>query len=232
MQIEELEQECVRRTAAGWSAIQRGPFWRHVLEHGFDRELYVALMTEIHHYTRENSQNQALAALRVHSDRLSLLRFCLGHAFDEAGHDLMALHDLAALGVDPREVSAATPLPETQAFIAYLFRVAETKDATARLGYSYWAESCYPFIADVLDVMRTSLQLDDADMTFFVAHSRIDEGHFAEVQRVIREHCTTPALQRDLLDVLATSLHLQGEMLEGVLRVHLARRELVGGPVA
>jgi pyrroloquinoline quinone (PQQ) biosynthesis protein C len=219
--------ECERQVSDSWAAVKRGSFWRHVLEHGFDRELYVALMTEIYHYTRENSQNQALAALRVHSDRLSLLRFCLSHAHDEAGHDLMALHDLRSVGADVQQVTRSSPLPETQAFIGYLYRVASTRDATARLGYSYWAESSYPHIAEVLASMRSRLGLEDGDMTFFVAHSRIDEGHFEEVQRVMLENCTTARLRADLLDVLRTSLHLQGQMLEGVQRSYLTHRELV-----
>lgn len=218
--------ECERQVRDSWAAIKRGDFWRHVLEHGFERDLYVALMTEVYHYTRENAQNQALAALRVDSDRLQLLRFCLHHAYEEAGHDLMALQDLESVGVDAAETKAGVPLPETQAFVGYLHRVAGTKDATARLGYSYWAESCYPHIEEVLSAMRSSLGLADKDMTFFVAHSKIDEGHFAEVCRVIREYCVTPALQADLLDVLRTSLHLQGQMLEGIYRSYRQRSHL------
>lgn len=211
-------QDCNARIARSWATIKTGPFWREVVANGFERELYVTLMTEIYHYTRENAQNQALAAIDVHSDRLSLLRFCLHHAFEEAGHDLMALNDLRAVGVDPEAVVASRPLPETQAFIAYLYRVATTCDATSRLGYSLWAEGCYPHIAEVLDAMRTSLGLEDRDMTFFVAHSKIDAGHLEEVEQAIDEHCTTPELRAALIEVMETSLHLQGEMLAAVHR--------------
>ncbi|QDU67418.1 iron-containing redox enzyme family protein [Engelhardtia mirabilis] len=217
---------CERAAADGWARIKRGTFWRHVMEHGFDRELYVGLMTEIYHYTRENTQNQALAALDLHSDRLSLMRFCLNHALEEAGHDLMALNDLRSVGADPERAMASSPLPETQAFVAYLYRVASTRDATARLGYSLWAEGCYPHIAEVLQSMRSSLSLTDGQMTFFVAHGKIDEGHLEEVRRTIVQHCTTDELRAGVLDVLRTSLHLQGTVLEGVIRVHQESRRL------
>ncbi|MEM7305823.1 MAG: iron-containing redox enzyme family protein [Planctomycetota bacterium] len=203
--------------AEGWARIATGRFWRHVLSEGFDRQLYVGLMGEIRHYTRHNAQNQALAARRVFSDRLGLLRFCLRHALEEAGHDLFVSNDLRSIGVEPHELRQR-PLPETEAFVAYIYRVATERDATARLGYSFWAESCYPFIADVLAAMRTSLGLEERQMTFFVAHSDIDERHFQEVRDVAAEWCRDEALQADFLDVLEHSLHLQGQMLEGVYR--------------
>ena len=223
--MHEFLRRCDERAAEGWARIHAGAFWRRVREHGFERGLYVQLMTEIYHYTRHNAQNQALAAVRVHSDRLPLLRFCLHHAYEEAGHDLMVLHDLQAIGVDPDAVRAQKPLPETEAFIAYLYRVATTLDATARLGYSYWAESCYGHIQEVLDAMRSSLGLGDREMTFFVAHSEIDRSHFEEVQKIAVASCTDGGLQEDLLDVLERSLHLQGQMLEGVLRACTSRPE-------
>jgi len=204
--------------AEGWRRIAAGAFWTRVLEQGFDRELYLSLMRELYHTTRHNAQNQALAAQRVRSDRLPLLRFCLKHALEEAGHDLMVLHDLAAIGIPPDAVTQCRPLPETEAFVAYLYRVASERDATARLGYSFWAESCYPYIADILQAMRTSLDLDDRKMSFFVAHSEIDDRHAREVRDVAAEWCRTEEQQADFLVVLEHSLHLQGQVLEGVAR--------------
>lgn len=219
-------EQCEREVAAGWAAMRRGNFWQHVLEHGFDRELYAGLMTEIYHYTHHNAQNQAVAAARAGSDRLPLLRFCLRHALEEAGHDLMVLHDLESIGVDPEAVRRRRPLAETQAFVAYLYRVAETRDATARLGYSYWAESCYPYVGEILQSMRTSLGLVDRQMTFFVAHAEIDREHFKEVEEIASSYCTTEELRRDFLEVLSATLQLQGAMLEGVYRHCAAARAL------
>jgi pyrroloquinoline quinone (PQQ) biosynthesis protein C len=219
---------CDRRQLDCWSELHRGEFWTHVREHGFDRDLYVAFMTEIFHYTRHNAQNQALAAIRLSSDRLDLLRFCLHHAYDEAGHDLMVLHDLESIGVDRADVLASRPLPETEAFIGYLYRVASTRDATARLGYSYWAEGCYPHIAELIEGMRRGLGLKDAQMTFFIAHEAIDKKHYREVQDLARKTCTTKELQDGFQEVMVGTLHLQGRMLEGVWRAYRAGRAARG----
>lgn len=211
-------EDCDERRAQGWQRLKAGAFWSGLREHGIDRELYVALLTEIYHYTHHNAQNQALAAVRVGSDRLELLRFCLRHAFEEAGHDLMVLHDLEAVGVERATVLAARPLPETRALIAYLYEVSRSEDATARLGYSYWAESCYAEIRELIDALRSDLDLGERELTFFVAHEGIDRRHFEEVRAIAAESCTSQALRAGFLEVLETTLHLTGAMLDAVWR--------------
>ena len=211
----------------GWAAIHQGAFWTHLRAHGLDRDLYVRVMTEIFHYTKHNAQNQAVAALKVTSDRLKLLRYCLHHAYEEAGHDLMVVADLGSIGVPAEAILTSRPLPETQAFIAYLYRIAAEQDATARLGYSYWAEGAYAFIAELIGAMRRDLGLQDHQMTFFVEHSTIDTAHLGAVRKVIAEFCTTAALQEEAIACLATSLHLTGQILDGAHREYRrARRPL------
>lgn len=221
---------------AKWAEIHQGPFWTHLRTHGLDRGLYVRLMTEIFHYTRHNSQNQALAALKVMSDRVKLLRYCLHHAYEEAGHDLMVLSDLASIGVPTEIVLASQPLPETQAFIAYLYRIAAEGDATTRLGYSYWAEGAYPFIEDLTGAMRCDLKLNDNQMTFFVEHSTIDTAHLGAVKKTIAEFCTTPELEKAALACLETSLHLTGQIFDASYREYCrdiaGQRQPVNDPVA
>ena len=214
--MSEFLERCDRACERGWGRVHDGPFFRHLREHGLDRALYVRLMTEIWHYTRHNAQNQALAAVRVDSSRLPLLRFCLQHAREEAGHDLMVLGDLEAVGVPRAAVLAQRPLPETEGFVAYVYRVAAERDATARLGYSYWAESCYPYIDGLLVAMRRDLGLADRDMTFFVAHAEVDVDHFREVREVAERFCDTPERREAMLTVLEDTLALTGRMLDAV----------------
>jgi pyrroloquinoline quinone (PQQ) biosynthesis protein C len=191
---------------------------------GLDRETYVDLMAQIFHYSKFNAQNQALAALRVTSERLPLLRFCLKHALEEAGHDLMVLHDLSHLGVQGESIRMSRPLPETEAFSAWLEHIAGQMDATARLGYSYWAESCYGYIAELTEAMRRDLKLSTPQMTFFAAHSAIDRDHFDEVRRIASEFCDNEARRAGMLHVLETSLALTGSILSGVERRRQLRR--------
>jgi pyrroloquinoline quinone (PQQ) biosynthesis protein C len=222
--MKEFFDRLQKETAAGWARVHAGPFWRHLTSNGLDRDLYIAVMTEIYHYTRYNSQNQALAAVRLTSERLPLLRYCLNHALEEAGHDLMALTDLESIGVAPETTLNRRPLPETQALISYLFRVATEHDATARLGYSFWAEDAYGYIEELLAAMRRDLDLTDRHMTFFVAHAEIDADHAEEVKKIITKTCTRPELQEDLVSVLKTSLHLTGNILNAAYAAYAESR--------
>ena len=223
-----LEQE----TDQEWKKIYAGPFWQHLRTQGLDPELYICLMTQIYGFTKYNSQNQALAATKVTSDRLQLLRFCLEHAFEEAGHDLMVLKDLENIGVD-REVIKNTPLlPATQAFTAYLFRIATEYDATARLGYSFWAEGSYTYLKELTDAMKQDLNLSEKYMTFFVAHSEIDKKHLEDVIETISNWCTSPQQQRDLLEVLKNTLSLTGSILNEVYEHYVASKQNVNVKLA
>lgn len=203
----------VERTA--WRAIHESPSWQR-LKRGIDRDFYVSLMTQVYHYTRFNAQNQALVAVGLTSERLPLLKYCLHHAYTEAGHDLMVLKDLESIGVSAESVKSSRPLPETEAFIGYLFRLKEA-DATARLGYSYWAEGCYPYLEDFLVALRRDLKLAPSQLSFLVAHSVIDKAHLEEVKDILHETCgDAPELQDGVVHVLETSLHLMKNIYDAV----------------
>lgn len=213
--------ETVEREA--WREVHASASWER-LKKGIDRDFYVTLMTQVYHYTKYNAQNQALMAIRLGSDRLPLLKYCLHHAYTEAGHDLMVLKDLASIGVSPESVKAARPLPETEAFVGYLFRLQE-RDATARLGYSYWAEGCYPFLEDFIVGLRRDLKLQPSQLTFLIQHSVIDKAHLQEVKDILAETCSNDvALQDGVVDVMQTTLHLMKNIYDAVHARHPVKK--------
>lgn len=198
-----------------WAHASNGEFWRHVLTHGFDRELYRITMTQIYHYTRHNSVNQAVAAFRADPDQIGLLRFVYGHADEELGHEKMVLHDLRAIGLlGPDDGIDEPPLPAVDALINYLYGIALREGPVARLGYSYWAESVYEHIAPVLLQARKSLQLTDQEMAFFVAHAEIDAKHAVEVQQAIRKSVRTAGQAEAVHRVAVTTLWLTISVLD------------------
>ncbi|MCG8424838.1 MAG: iron-containing redox enzyme family protein [Proteobacteria bacterium] len=224
METRALFEQLAAAEQEGWNEIYEGDFIRHLRTHGIDRDLYVALMTEIYHYTRHNAQNQALAVLGVQSDRLALLKYCLHHAYQEAGHDQMVIRDLAQVGVQRETVESSNPLPETQAFVAYLYQLAHNRDATHRLGYSYWAENAYAYISELIEAIKRDVKLTDDQLTFFVEHSTIDEAHFAQVKNIIANSCVTEEQQAGALDALKVTLRLTGNIMDAVYREVQKRR--------
>jgi hypothetical protein len=204
-----------------WAAIHAGPFARHVAEHGVDPDLYRTVLLQIYHYTRHNSINQAFAAWRVDPERIGMLRFCYEHAGEELGHEKMVVHDLESIGLfDPHDLEKP-PLPATEALIGYLYYVGLHYGAVPRLGYSYWAESVYEHIDDLLGAARADLKLTDQNMSFFVAHSVIDAKHAEEVREAISRNVRPGPESEQLLQVARTTLRLTGALLDESLAASL-----------
>ncbi|MBX2801426.1 MAG: iron-containing redox enzyme family protein [Myxococcales bacterium] len=155
-----------------------------------DRRSYAIYLTQAYHYTSHTPRNQGLVAVRPDLP-VAYRKFCLSHAEEEVGHELMALHDLRALGVtaDP---SAFPLLPATEMKIAYLYWIAQHGNPVARLGYSFWAENSYGPGGPFLEGMRQSMGLTAAQTTFFDAHADIDAKHGDDVRRVLVKACRTP----------------------------------------
>jgi len=196
-----------------WAQAQAGEFWGHVVSRGCDAELYRITMIQIYHYTRHNSINQAVAALRAEPEQLALLRFVYEHAKEELGHDRLVVHDLKSIGLWRDGEACAPPLPATEALINYLYAVALREGPIARLGYSYWAESVYGHIGPLLVAARRALTLGDGNMTFFTAHTEVDSRHAEQVRTAIRRAATTPQQAEAIHRVAMTSLWLTTQIL-------------------
>jgi pyrroloquinoline quinone (PQQ) biosynthesis protein C len=197
---------------SGWAKIKKGHYWSHSLEQPITVELYQQVMLQIYHYTRFNSINQAACAFSADPGQTTLLRFVYKHALEELGHEKMVIRDLESIGSLPASLPA--PLAPTQALIAYLNDVAIRLGPIARLGYSYWAEEVYDHIQPILNKFRDDLGLKDEQMTFFVAHSTIDEKHSEEVRLAMQRAVKTDEERAQIKEVARVTLYLTGQLLE------------------
>jgi pyrroloquinoline quinone (PQQ) biosynthesis protein C len=206
-----------QRMNACWRRIlDNSPLVAAVLGGCTDRRLYALYLIETFHYTRHNAKNQALVAVCNDGQHSPYLQFCLRHAADEAGHELMALHDLKTLGINPEDVTASQPMPNTDVLIGYLYWISVQGNPFQRLGYSYWAESCYEAIGPVLQGIKTHMGIPPQAMTFFIDHATIDTKHAEMVQQMIELTAKTPADWQAIGRVLDTSLTLTGRILDDV----------------
>ncbi len=211
---------------SGWAKIKKGRYWSHSLEQPITVELYQQVMLQVYHYTRFNSINQAACAFSADPGQTTLLRFVYKHALEELGHEKMVIRDLDSIGALPASLPA--PLPPTQALIAYLNDVAIRQGPIARLGYSYWAEEVYEHIQPILNKFREDLGLKDEQMTFFVAHSTIDEKHSEEVRLAMQRAVSTDEERAQIKEVTRVTLYLTGQLLEE----SLAEYERLVAPLA
>ncbi len=208
-----------RSIAELWAEAKTGRFWGQVVSRGFDPGLYRLAMAQIFHYTRHNSINQAVSALRAEPGELALLRFVYGHAKEEVGHERLILSDLRSIGLLAGDEITDAPLPATDALINYLYGVALREGPVPRLGYSYWAESVYHQIGPLLLAARDALALTYENMSFFAAHAEIDARHAEQVRSAICCAVTTSERAEAVHRVAVTSLWLTIQLLEQTFAV-------------
>ncbi len=196
-----------------WRQItETNPLARYVRQNKVDKELYYVLISQNYHYTKHNARNQALVGVRSLDAPDAYTSFCFHHAHEETGHENMALHDLRTLNLGHKDLVPMTP--ETETFIAYVYWVASTGSPFRRLGYSFWAESVYVHIDGLLAKIKADLALAPKQMTFFVAHSAIDEEHAVEVRKIL-ELCPEEQWP-DVENVMLTTIRLTGSLLTSV----------------
>lgn len=188
-----------------------------VIGEDFDKRLYALYLMETYQYTFHNSRNQALVAVSLDAAAdIQYLKFCLKHAYEEAGHEMMALHDLKALGPVTLPAVLPSPMRSTEVLIAYLYRISETGNLKGRLGYSLWAEDAYTHIAPMLSVVQKKLLLKSSQMTFLGTHSDIDAEHIKVVREMIDHVVQNDDDRMAIRNVALTSLDLTGQMLDEI----------------
>lgn len=180
------------------------------------KALFVMYMLETYHYTKHNTKNQALVGVRNLTLPHRYTSYCFKHAREEIGHEDMALRDIANLDFVLPEIKNLKPLPATEVLIAYLYWISFQGNPIQRLGYSYWAESCYHYINPIIQKLSSVLKLKEDQLSFFIAHSSIDEKHFKEVADMILSFCYSEQDFQDITRVMETSLRLTGQMLDNV----------------
>ncbi len=216
--IQEFQQEKNRLWA---EVLEKNKLLQRVRSGNFNKEIYGRYLVETYHYTKHNSINQAHVALRPEAPTV-YAKFCLHHAEEEHGHELMALHDIESMGLLPNfESELREPLNSTQTLIGYLYWISKSGNVFQRLGYSFWAEDSYSYIREVLAHLQKDLSLSNSQMTFFRAHALIDKGHAEEVESIITRFVHTPEDIRAFKNVMKTSLHLTAAMMDEVAEVCL-----------
>lgn len=206
-----------------------GAIWNQILTHplakeltqsglGADRRLYALYIFQVYHYASHTARNQALVGVNLANVDTQYQKYCFEHALEETGHELMALHDLRALGLsleEPRR-DVPRPLPATELLIAYLYFVSTQGRPVSRLGYSYWAERSYDFIRPVITSLQSKMSLASGSMSFFFAHSKVDEKHADDVRAILLRVCKSPEDWAAVRRTAEVTLQLTAQILEQV----------------
>lgn len=196
-----------------------------------DRYLFALYLIETFHYTSHNAKNQALVVSQINESspkNIRYMKFCLKHALEETGHELMALHDLGQLGVKLKYNELPEPLYETKKLIKHIYEISTTGSPYQRLGYSYWAESSYKYFGEVLAIAVKNMQLRPSMLTFFNEHSDIDIEHFNEIKKVMDSIGLSEEDKKAIESVLCSTLDHTEQMLTGIYNAYKETSENKG----
>ena len=177
------------------------------------RAHYGAILREIYHYSKEDPQIQALAAVHLRGDDRELVRMFLKHAVSEVGHDQMALRDLAALGENISGIPDSNPLPATIAFTAYPFYQISYRNPIGYLGYLYFLEFMPTQAGAGYQAALKHAGIPDEAMSFLNEHMTVDVAHNRLMEQYLQRLVRTP----DDLHAIVYAMRVTGRLYAQML---------------
>lgn len=105
------------------------------------RARWIWRLAGYYHTTHATPHMMRIAATRFEAaGRTSLAAYAASKVADEAGHDTLALRDLAALGLDAEATVRALVPPTAAALVALFSALVDTADPVGCVGYAYALE--------------------------------------------------------------------------------------------
>ena len=179
---------------------------------------YKAILRETYHYTKEDPQIQALAAIYLRGDDRGTVRMFLKHATSEIGHDLMALEDLKSLGEDVSTIPTTMPLPATIALTAFPFYQIQYHNPVGYLGYLYFLEYMPTQAGAGYRSALHAAGIPYEAMTFLDEHTTVDVAHNKLMEEYVRRLVRTEGDVAAIRYAIRVTGYLYGEMLTGAVR--------------
>lgn len=184
---------------------------------------YKSVLREIYHYTKENPQLQALAAVHFRGRDRQLVKPFLRHAISEVGHDLAALEDLRALGEIPQEVLSENPLPATLALTSFAFFQIDYRNPVGYLGYLYFLEHMPTQHGATYADALMKAQVPESAMGFLREHMTVDVGHNKLMEQYLEQLLHGPADADAVIYAMQVTAELYAQMLwAAILRAEKA----------
>lgn len=178
---------------------------------------YNAVLREIYHYSKEDPQIQALAAVYFRGKDRGTVKMFLKHATSEVGHDQMALADLQALGEDVSTIANTLPLPATIALTAFPFYQIQYHNPIGYLGYLYFLEYMPTKAGKAYMGALSAAGVPEKAMTFLQEHVTVDVAHNKLMEEYTRRLVRTDADLAAVVYAMKVTGYLYGQMLAGAI---------------
>jgi pyrroloquinoline quinone (PQQ) biosynthesis protein C len=182
---------------------------------------YASVLREIYHYTKEDPQLQALAAVYLRGSDRRLVKLFLKHATSEVGHDFLALQDLKALGHEPADVQVENPLPATNALTAYPFYVISYRNPIGYLGYLYFLEHMPTEHGATYAAALRRANVPQQALGFLSEHMQVDVAHNKLMLQYVRQLVHS----REDCDAVCYALTVTAELYSNMLWAAIQRTD-------
>jgi pyrroloquinoline quinone (PQQ) biosynthesis protein C len=182
---------------------------------------YRSYLRQTYHYTRDNPQIQALAAVYFRGDDRASVRAFLKHATSEIDHDAMALADLAELGEDVAEVRRENPLPETVALNAFVFYQINNRNPIGYLGYLFFLEFLPTASGAAYMAMLEQAGVPRSAMSFLLEHATVDVHH----NRLMERYAATLIRSEADLDAVIYAMRATGRLYAAMMIAAIEQAE-------
>jgi hypothetical protein len=178
-----------------WKDIMKKPEALRLLTKAvsIDKRIYGLYLIQIFNWANHVARSLGLAGANTYIRDREFMSFAFSHGIEEAGHELMAVNDLKAIGVPLKDdlSNMPPPLPRTEALIGYINWVVTHENPVRSLGFFYWIERPYDHIRPVVQSVQKACKLTKEQMSFFYAHEELDQKHGRDLEAALVKFCHT-----------------------------------------
>ncbi|MGZ5710742.1 MAG: iron-containing redox enzyme family protein [Burkholderiales bacterium] len=182
-----------------------------------DLAVYARYLTNVFHYACHSAEVIALAGARCTRSHPEASQYLLHHAREEMGHELWALDDLRALGMDEQAVRAGRPVPACAAMIGFEYYVAGRTNPVGLFGWLYVLEAIGDDLGKrVAAGLQNALGGSQRGIKFVAGHGVADHEHTADLTQVISQHIRAAQDVADVNHVADVSADLYVPMFQQI----------------
>lgn len=170
--------ELVKKNWISQMEIEQKRKWPSRIAMGnLDKIHYESYLVETYHHAGLNPQIQAFATMFFKGNPRETIKRFYQHAISEIAHDILALDDLEALGVNKEKVIKSRPLPETLALNAFATHYIQFNNVLGYLGYLFHLEFMPTQGGEAIIGSLKKAGIPDKALSFLIEHSEVDVSH-------------------------------------------------------
>lgn len=189
------------------------PVLQRIRAGALTRAEWASILIQLALQVREHPSALAAFTSTFRGRARRLTKKVLAHARSEAGHDQLALDDVAALGIPTERLPELRPLPATTALLGTMHAWLLRGPAVGYLGYVFHLEFLATHFGPELGRGLVAAGLPPESLTFLQEHATVDVAHNRLMQEYVELLVTTPEELDDVVYAARVTARLYDRLL-------------------